>query len=163
MKNILKSTYRTIVSLFSFGDKYFIAKDVPTPKLFGHTTWRNYLYEIGNKPNMRILEIGSREVTGSSVDREKFSQATYVGFDYYAGNNVDVVGDAHQLSIYFQEDEKFDIIYTTACFEHFAMPWIVAQEISKMLKVGGLCWWKHISLSHRMNVHGIFSNSAIWP
>lgn len=94
MKNILKSTYRTIVSLFSFGDKYFIAKDVPTPKLFGHTTWRNYLYEIGNKPNMRILEIDSREVTGSSVDREKFSQATYVGFDYYAGNNVDVVGDA---------------------------------------------------------------------
>ena len=138
MKNILKSTYRAIVSLFSFGDKYFIAKDVPTPKLFGHTTWRNYLYEIGNKPNMRILEIGSREVTGSSVDREKFSQATYVGFDYYAGNNVDVVGDAHQLSSYFQEDEKFDIIYTTACFEHFAMPWIVAQEISKMLKVGGI-------------------------
>jgi SAM-dependent methyltransferase len=85
---------------------------------------------------MRILEIGSREVTGKSTARMRFSEATYIGFDFYPGDNVDVVGDAHKLSTYFQ-GEKFDIIYTSACFEHFAMPWIVATEIAKLLKIGG--------------------------
>jgi SAM-dependent methyltransferase len=87
---------------------------------------------------MRILEVGSREVTGKSEMRERFSQAEYVGFDFYGGNNVDVVGDAHKLSTYFAKEEKFDIIYSSACFEHFAMPWVVAMEISKLLKVGGI-------------------------
>ena len=87
---------------------------------------------------LRVLEIGSREVTGPSKARQEFANAEYVGFDYYPGRNVDVVGDVHRLSSYFNDDEKFDIIYTVACFEHFAMPWIVAQEISKMLKIGGV-------------------------
>ena len=37
-----------------------------------------------------------------------------------------------------QIEEKFDIIYSSACFEHFAMPWVVAIEIAKLLKVGGI-------------------------
>lgn len=110
---------------------------MPTPSNVSHAKWRPYLYELANKQGMRILEIGSREVTGKSIDRDRFDKATYIGFDYYAGENVDVVGDVHQLSSYFDEDEKFDLIYTSACFEHFAMPWIVAEEISKLLKVGG--------------------------
>jgi len=105
--------------------------------LVSHQRWQKYLYEIGNKPGMRVLEIGSREVTGLSNARNEFSKAEYVGFDYYHGDNVDVVGDAHMLSSYFRDDAKFDIVYTTACFEHFAMPWIVAAEIAKVLKVGG--------------------------
>jgi SAM-dependent methyltransferase len=87
---------------------------------------------------MRILEIGSREVTGESYARKGFINAHYTGFDFYPGRNVDIVGDAHKLSSYFADNEKFDIIYSVACFEHFAMPWIVATEIAKMLKVGGI-------------------------
>ncbi len=106
------------------------------------------MYEIGNKPGLRILEIGSREVTGESNARKQFANATYVGFDYYAGNNVDVVGDVHKLSTYFKNDEKFDIIYSSACFEHFAMPWIVSTEIAKLLKVGGIVFVEtHFSYS----------------
>lgn len=122
----------------SRSDKYSIPPDVPVPKLVSHQTWRSYLYDVANRPGMRILEIGSREVTGPSVARQEFSKAEYVGFDYYAGNNVDVVGDAHKLSTYFKSGEQFDLIYSSACFEHFAMPWVVANEITKLLKVGGL-------------------------
>ena len=61
-----------------------------------------------------------------------------VGFDYYAGDNVDVVGDAHDLSSYFADAEPFDVVFSSACFEHFAMPWRVATEIAKVTKVGGL-------------------------
>jgi SAM-dependent methyltransferase len=118
-------------------DYQFLASDVPLSKIMNHSKWQSYLYEIGNRGGVRILEIGSREVTGGR-NRNKLLNADYVGFDYYAGNNVDVVGDVHKLSSYFKEDEKFDIIFSSACFEHFAMPWIVATEIAKMLKVGGI-------------------------
>jgi len=113
----------------------FLHPDVPAPKLVSHLNMWDCLESIGNKKGLRVLEIGSREVTGKSKAREVFSDATYVGFDYYPGDNVDVVGDVHKLSSYF--DEKFDVIYSLACFEHFAMPWIVAEEINKLLKVEG--------------------------
>lgn len=139
MKNLLKQAlrgYRRFNLLVeSRFDKQFLAKDVPMSKIVSHQKWQSYLYQIGNKPGMRVLEIGSREVTGKSNARNEFSQAEYVGFDYYPGNNVDVIGDAHKLSSYFEG--KFDIIYSSACFEHFAMPWVVAVEIAKLLNVGG--------------------------
>ncbi|MBQ7666054.1 MAG: class I SAM-dependent methyltransferase [Synergistaceae bacterium] len=65
-----------------------------------------------------------------------FKNAGYTGFDYYPGENVDVVGDAHNLSSYFG-DKRFDLIFSSAVFEHFAMPWKVSLEIIKLLKVGG--------------------------
>jgi SAM-dependent methyltransferase len=102
--------------------------------------WEILSAELAAKPGLNILEIGSREVTGTSRDRERFKSSRYVGFDFYPGKNVDVVGDVHRLSSYFPPDEKFDVIYTSACFEHFAMPWIVSVEISKMLKVGGILY-----------------------
>lgn len=129
-------------------DHKFLAKDVPTLSNISHANWRPFLYELTNKEGMKVLEIGSREVTGKSVDRSMFDKATYIGFDYYAGDNVDVVGDVHQLSSYFDEGEKFDLIYSSACFEHFAMPWSVAEEISKLLKVGGYVFVEtHFSFS----------------
>jgi SAM-dependent methyltransferase len=118
-------------------DKHFLADDVPMSKLVSHENWKKYIYEAGNKPGLKILEIGSREVTEKSNARQEFAKAEYTGFDFYAGGNVDVVGDAHKVSSYFP-DKKFDIIYSSACFEHFAMPWIVATEIAKLLKVGGI-------------------------
>ena len=138
INNILHISYIFFVFFESRFDRIFLKKDVPMSKIVSHSKWEKYLYSIGNKQGMRILEIGSREVTGLSIARKEFSKAKYIGFDYYPGNNVDVVGDAHKLSSYFSEQEKFDIIYSSACFEHFAMPWIVAVEISKLLKVGGI-------------------------
>ena len=129
-------------------DKQFLAPDVPLSKNISHLKWKQYLAEIGNKPGMKILEIGSREVTGKSDMRQNFSRANYIGFDYYPGNNVDIVGDVHNLSSYFKKDEKFDLIFSSAVFEHLAMPWIVAQEISKLLKIGGFIFIEtHFSFS----------------
>jgi SAM-dependent methyltransferase len=134
--SVLRKGTRTFARLISFRDKGYLV-DVPMSQSISHLNWRKLLYELGNKEGLRILEIGSREVTGPSDARQQFSKAQYVGFDYYAGRNVDVVGDAHRLSSYFKEGERFDLIYTSACFEHFAMPWLVAVEIAKLLKVGG--------------------------
>jgi ubiquinone/menaquinone biosynthesis C-methylase UbiE len=128
-------------------DKYYLAEDVPIAKIGHHKKWMPYVAEFGNKKGMRVLEIGSRLVTGDHF-KPYFSKAEYVGFDIYPGNNVDVVGDAHKLSTYFPENEKFDVIYSSAVFEHFAMPWLVAEEIAKMLKVGGMLYVEtHFSFS----------------
>ncbi len=148
LKQILLAFREVPLLIESRFDKRFLSPDVPMSRLVSHGKWQKYLYEIGNKPGMRILEIGSREVTGPSNARNEFAKAEYVGFDYYPGNNVDVVGDAHKLSSYFQQEEKFDIVYSSACFEHFAMPWLVAIEIHKVLKMGGIVFVEtHFSYS----------------
>jgi SAM-dependent methyltransferase len=131
-------------------------------KTVSHQKWQKYLYEIGNKPGMRILEIGSREVTGKSNAREEFSNATYVGFHFYSGDNVDVVGDVHKLSSYFAGGEKFDMIYISTCFEYFAMPWVVVTEISKLLKVGGIVFVEtHFSYSSHERPWNFFQFSDL--
>ncbi len=99
-----------------------------------HTNWLSYLSNLFNKKGMEILEVGARYVTGSRC-RKYFDKAYYTGFDYYPGENVDIVGDAHNLSKYF--DHKFDLIFSSAVFEHLAMPWKVSTEIVKLLKTGG--------------------------
>ena len=119
-------------------DEDYLVKEVTEPRYVGHGHWGKYLFPIANKKGMRILEVGSREVTGPSHARKDLTEAEYTGFDYYPGRNVDVVGDAHKLSTYFDKGRKFDIIYSSACFEHFAMPWLVAVEMAKLLEIGGL-------------------------
>jgi SAM-dependent methyltransferase len=150
LKQILLACWKLPLLIESKFDKEFLAPDVPMSKIVSHQKWQKYLHEVGNKPGMRVLEIGSREVTGPSHARDEFTKAKaeYIGFDYYPGDNVDIVGDAHKLSSYFVNGEQFDVIYSSACFEHFAMPWVVAVEIAKLLKVGGLVFVEtHFSFS----------------
>ena len=136
VKKALIAGYKSVGFLGSFADHNFLDRKVPMSQIACHANYLQYLAEIGNRKGVRILEIGSREVTGKSDARSRFTNAEYVGFDFYPGSNVDVVGDAHKLSSYFV-DEHFDIIYSSAVFEHFAMPWLVAAEIAKLLRVGG--------------------------
>ncbi len=168
MNSLSKSLLGWIHSLASglsgyFLDSKYLDRNVPMSDLVSHRNYMQYLINAGNHKNLRILEIGSREVTGASTARKLFSNAEYVGFDLYAGVNVDVVGDAHKLSQYFG-NQRFDIIYSSATFEHFAMPWVVATEISKLLNVGGLVFVEtHMSFSsHERPLHFFqFSDMAL--
>ena len=144
-------------------DKRYLDPNVPMSQLVSHRRWFEYLVKIGNHTGIKILEIGSREVAGAFDARRRFSNAQYVGFDYYPGPNVDVAGDAHKLSQYFGNQE-FDIIYSSAVFEHFAMPWVVATEIAKVLKVNGILFVEtHFSFgSHERPWHFFqFSDMAL--
>jgi SAM-dependent methyltransferase len=147
-KNIAVAVYRTVAGLFgSFFDRRYLDPNVPLSRLVAHHNCMQYLADIGNHEGLKILEIGSREVTGKSDARQRFAKAKYVGFDYYPGPNVDIVGDAHKLSQYF-ENEKFDVIYSTSVLEHLAMPWLVVAEVAKLLKVGGIVFVEtHFSFS----------------
>ncbi len=96
-----------------------------------------FLKAVNNMSDVCILEIGSRNET-NSIQRNLFTSAKeYTGFDYYAGENVDVVGDAHNLSQYLPE-EHYDAVLCMATFEHLAMPWKTVLEINKVIKKGAL-------------------------
>ncbi len=73
----------------------------------------------------------------------------YQGFDIVAGENVDVVGDAHQLSKHFSS-KTFDFCFSVSVFEHLMWPWKVVLELNDVMKVGGMVfaqshptWPKH--------------------
>lgn len=137
MSQTLLSKIKENIKCFIYGDKYYLHDDVVMSDKMAHGKWENELIELANKNHWKVLEIGSRAVVFGSYFRAKMVDAEYVGFDFHPGDNVDVVGDIHKLSTYFEENQKFDLIFSSAVFEHLAMPWIAAEEIAKMLKVGG--------------------------
>jgi SAM-dependent methyltransferase len=49
--------------------------------------------------------------------------------------NVDVIADAHALPF---PNEYFDGLLCNAVLEHTKQPWIVAKEIERVLKIGGV-------------------------
>lgn len=84
----------------------------------------------------KLLDLGGRN--RSRLDRSKEFTNEVVVFDVLDGENVDVVGDAHELSSYFPKC-SFDAVMSICVFEHLLMPWKVVLEINKILRNGGLC------------------------
>ncbi len=87
----------------------------------------------------RVVEIGARAVSpGAKLLAERFApECTFIGVDVHEAPGVDIVADAHFLSRSI-EPGSVDGVYSLAVLEHVAAPWLVAAEINKILKVGGL-------------------------
>lgn len=100
-------------------------------------TWAEFWSAIADRPSGSLLDLGGRARSGNVNTRNLPLSWKYVSFDIIDGPNVDVVGDAHELSKYFRPG-SFDAVMSSATFEHLAMPWKVVVEISRVLKPGGL-------------------------
>jgi hypothetical protein len=88
----------------------------------------------------RVLELGTlRSDASRSTRHQKLipNAGEYIGTDFVAGPDVDVVADVHVLSEVVGP-ESFDIIVSFSTFEHIKYPHIAAHQIMKTLKVGGL-------------------------
>ena len=74
-----------------------------SPDYSSGTPLRRLILDRFDPASVKVLEIGSRFVAS---DRNKFDQlcepSNYTGFDVHEGPNVDVVGDAHKLTTYFE-------------------------------------------------------------
>ena len=97
----------------------------------------DFVARVNGAPKPRVLELGSRNVTGVRHRTHLADHVELLGVDVQAGPDVDVVADAHALASQF-EPESFDAVYAISVFEHLAMPWKVILEISRVLKPGGL-------------------------
>ncbi len=103
----------------------------------GHACWYHFLDALQKFDGGDALEIGSR--ARSAITRRQLIPAKlgYVGMDILPGPNVDLVGDAHQLSAVVGP-RKFVAAFSLSVFEHLAMPWKVALELNRVLVPGGL-------------------------
>lgn len=86
-----------------------------------------------------VVEIGARVVGQSSSLQARLFQpeCKFIGVDIYEAPGVDVVADAHFLSEHL-EPGSVDGIFSYAVIEHLSCPWLLASQINKVLKVGGL-------------------------
>lgn len=83
-------------------------------------------------PSGKILELGA----GTDMWlRDRYENVTT--FDQLKLPGIDVVGDVHNLSRYFKEDE-FDTVLCSEIFEHTKDPLRAIEEIKKVLKKGGV-------------------------
>jgi len=86
-----------------------------------------------------VVEVGSRARSGRTYTDLVPDHLRYIGVDIVDGPNVDVVGDAHDLTSII-EPCSVDAVFSIATFEHLAMPWRCAVEINRILKPGGVCF-----------------------
>lgn len=102
-----------------------------------HAIWQAFRTQVSNFKEGKVLEIGSRARSAISRRHLIDDRFEYIGFDILQGPNVDVCGDAHELSRYFAEN-TFIAIFSCSVFEHLAMPWKVVLEMNKVLKPGAI-------------------------
>lgn len=101
-----------------------------------HRTALNHgrLFFESYRPEGPILEIGSQDVNGSL--RSVAPECPYTGADFVAGKGVDVViSDPYMLP--FDED-SFDAVVSSSCFEHSEFFWLIFLEALRVLKPAGL-------------------------
>lgn len=92
-------------------------------------------YEKYCKENIQsksILDIGSCNVNGTL--KPIFAFGKYIGLDMECGPNVDMVCDAHNIPL---DNDSFDIIISSSCFEHDNMFWVTFLEMCRLVKPNG--------------------------
>jgi SAM-dependent methyltransferase len=83
--------------------------------------------------NKKVLDCGSLDINGSN--RYLFENCEYVGIDIGEGKNVDIVSLIHEFN---DDDESYDTIISTECFEHDMYYKESIKNIVRLLKPGGL-------------------------
>ncbi|HWA19423.1 MAG TPA: methyltransferase domain-containing protein [Devosia sp.] len=97
---------------------------------------RRFHEELRGRGARAMLDIGGRD--RSKIDRSKeFPFLDVTVLDILASTNVDVVGDAHEISSLFPP-ESFDAVYSNSVWEHLAMPWRVVVEMNRVMRMGGI-------------------------
>jgi ubiquinone/menaquinone biosynthesis C-methylase UbiE len=83
------------------------------------------------------LDVGSYDVNGTLRSLSP-AHVKYVGMDLEAGPGVDLVlQDPHKFPF---EDNQFDLIVSSSCFEHDNMFWVTFLECVRVLKPGGFLY-----------------------
>jgi SAM-dependent methyltransferase len=103
--------------------------------------------------NPRCLEVGTRRQGDRPTwKKPHFAEAhplgEFVGVDFEPGADVDVVADAHALPF---EAGSFNLALCCSTLEHVRRPWLVAAELARVLRPGGLLY---VQTHQTFPVHG---------
>ncbi|ODH01613.1 methyltransferase [Nostoc sp. KVJ20] len=121
-----------------------LKKAVPICQAFGLTRGKpvdryylsKFIEEIQTQIGGNILEIG-----GTPKDKDFYKinpGASYQILNLEAGPGVDIVGDAHDVSVI--KPESLDSVIIFNVLEHCYAPWVVVENIYTWLKPGGKCF-----------------------
>jgi len=83
-----------------------------------------------------VLEIGSKDYGNTSMFRDFYKNSEYVGIDMEDGKNVDEVIDLTKGIGNLTED-YFELIICCSVLEHVNQPWVMAENITKLMGDGG--------------------------
>jgi len=98
--------------------------------------------DLANASGGRILQLGARSAPASDGRLplpRRLLHGGVIGLDIHPGPLVDVVGDAHGMSRMLRE-RSIDAVVSAEMLEHVMAPWLVAAEINRVLKPGGLTY-----------------------
>jgi SAM-dependent methyltransferase len=129
-------------------------------------------YVYPKQENLKILEIGS-QIGGFNIRSLSPTNAKYVGIDIESAPGVDIV--LEDGYIFPLEDDTFDFVISSSCFEHINFFWISFLEIIRVLKPNGLfylnapsggdyhkypidCWRFYPDSGHALTKWGIKNN-----
>lgn len=85
--------------------------------------------------DVNVLDVGSLDINGNNRHWFYGNKCRYTGIDIGAGKNVDVVYDGKKMPF---EDTSFDVVISTECMEHNEHLFATLQEMSRVLRSGGL-------------------------
>lgn len=95
--------------------------------------------EVLNINTGHVLEVGSLDVNGSPRSVFQDDSLSYIGVDLMMGHGVDEICNGEQLLERFP-DAKFDTIICMECLEHAIRPWIIVENMKKLLAPQGHLW-----------------------
>lgn len=83
-----------------------------------------------------VVEIGSKDYGNTSSFRSTYLNNEYIGVDLSAGKGVDVVQDL-TLGVGDLPESYFTLGICCSVLEHVRRPWIMAENISKLIRPEG--------------------------
>jgi hypothetical protein len=86
--------------------------------------------------NGPVLEVGSKDYGSTSSFRDIYTHHDYVGVDMQSGRGVDTVVDLTS-GIGPLQSAHFALVICCSVLEHVRRPWIFAEHITQLTKVGG--------------------------
>lgn len=105
-----------------------------------HTQQQEFCKKVKNLfpeyfDNVRVLDIGSLDINGNN--HFLFTNHVYMGIDVGKGRNVNYVSLGHEYKPL--DNEKYDIVISTECFEH-DRHWdkTIKNVIDNLLKPNGM-------------------------
>jgi len=104
------------------------------PSNFPMTMWidKSIFRSLGKMtPEMLVLNLGSGRGT---FDKYIPPDLSFINLDVSLTERSDVVADGHFLPF---RDSSLDAVFSNAVLEHVERPWVVADEIWRVLKPGG--------------------------
>ena len=102
----------------------------------GDVNQRIFLEKLVPRVAGPVLEIGSKDYGNTESFRELYQDVEYIGVDLEAGKGVDRVADL-TAGLGGLDPGTFALAICCSVLEHTPTPWVMAQNITRLLRPGG--------------------------